>query len=78
MTHENIEIPNTLPAMTLRGVVLFPSAMMPLRIFEPRYREMLNDVLSQDRMFAIVREREMFRLRRLNWNCLIPLQLLAW
>ena len=58
MTHENIEIPNTLPAMTLRGVVLFPSAMMPLRIFEPRYREMLNDVLSQDRMFAIVRERE--------------------
>ena len=58
MSEINIEIPTSLPAMTLRGVVLFPSAMMPLRIFEERYRQMLDDVLAQDRMFAIARERE--------------------
>ena len=51
-------IPQSIPVMTLRGVVLLPSAMMPLRIFEPRYRQMLDDVLSGDRMFAIVREKE--------------------
>ena len=51
-------IPQSIPVMTLRGVVLLPSAMMPLRIFEPRYRQMLEDVLSGDRMFAIVREKE--------------------
>lgn len=58
MLEANIEIPKLLPAMTLRGVVLFPSAMMPLRIFEERYRQMLDDILSENRMFAIVRERE--------------------
>ena len=44
--------------MTLRGVVLFPKAMMPLRIFEERYREMLLDVLNTSRIFGIVCERE--------------------
>ena len=40
--------------MTLRDCVLFPKAMMPLRIFEQRYRLMLEDVLRGDRMFALV------------------------
>ena len=44
--------------MTLRGVVLFPKAMMPLRIFEERYRQMLDDVLNTTRIFGIVCERE--------------------
>lgn len=39
--------------MTLSQTVLFPQAMMPLFIFEPRYREMLRNVLEQDRIFAV-------------------------
>ena len=58
MTSEPIEIPKALPVMTLRGVVLFPKAMMPLRIFEERYRQMLDDVLNTNRIFGIVCERE--------------------
>ena len=58
MTSELIEIPKALPVMTLRGVVLFPKAMMPLRIFEERYRQMLDDVLNTTRIFGIVCERE--------------------
>ena len=54
----NIEIPAEVPVMTLRDVVLFPKAMMPLKIFEPRYREMLENSLQGNRMFAIVAERE--------------------
>ena len=54
----NIEIPTEVPVMTLRDVVLFPKAMMPLKIFEPRYREMLENSLQGNRMFAIVAERE--------------------
>ncbi len=57
-TEQNIEIPSEIPVMTLREVVLFPKAMMPLKIFEPRYREMLEDSLQGNRMFAIVAERE--------------------
>jgi ATP-dependent Lon protease len=58
MDSENFTIPNRIPAMTLRGVVLFPQAMMPLRIFEERYKTMLTDRLNEDRIFAIVGERE--------------------
>ena len=58
MDPENFSIPNRIPAMTLRGVVMFPQAMMPLRIFEERYKTMLADRLNDDRIFAIVGERE--------------------
>ena len=58
MDSEIYELPKQMPAMTLRGVVLFPKAMMPLRIFEERYKTMLADRLNGDRIFAIVGERE--------------------
>ena len=53
-----MKIPSRIPAMTLRDVVLFPQAMLPLRIFEDRYKKMLSDVLNQDRIFAVVAERD--------------------
>jgi Lon protease-like protein len=34
--------------------VLFPGVLLPLHIFEPRYREMLADCLAGDRRFGIV------------------------
>jgi Lon protease-like protein len=34
--------------------VLFPGALMPLHIFEPRYREMIRDVLDSHRALAVV------------------------
>ncbi|MDC3335885.1 LON peptidase substrate-binding domain-containing protein [Opitutales bacterium] len=58
MSEETYEIPNRIPAMTLRGVVLFPKAIMPLRIFEERYKTMLRERLEDNRIFAIVGERE--------------------
>lgn len=39
--------------MTLPGTVFFPQVVLPLHIFEPRYREMLGDVLTGDRIFAV-------------------------
>ena len=34
-------------------VVVYPNQTMPLRIFEPRYRQMLDKCMSEDRTFAI-------------------------
>jgi Lon protease-like protein len=34
------------PMFPLPGVVLFPGTMMPLHIFEPRYRQMIEDSLD--------------------------------
>lgn len=39
--------------MTLPDTVFFPFTVLPLRIFEPRYRQMLQDVLEADRLFAV-------------------------
>ena len=35
------------------GVVLFPGALLPLHIFEPRYRRMLADCLEGDHRFGL-------------------------
>lgn len=48
-----LEIPQRMPVMMLPDTVFFPQAMLPLHIFEPGYRKMLKDVLSNHRMFAI-------------------------
>ena len=34
-------------------VVIYPNQTIPLRIFEPRYRQMLDKCMSEDRTFAI-------------------------
>ena len=44
--------------MTLPGSVLFPQVIMPLYIFEERYRMMLSDVLTGSRMFGILTREE--------------------
>jgi len=47
------ELPETLPVMVLPGVTLFPNALLPLHIFEPRYRSMLEEALGDCRMLAM-------------------------
>jgi ATP-dependent Lon protease len=44
-----------LPLFPLPDVVLFPQEVLPLHIFEPRYRMMLKTVLETDRRFGVVR-----------------------
>jgi Lon protease-like protein len=39
--------------MPLPGAVLFPHALLPLYIFEMRYRQMLEHALRQHRMFCV-------------------------
>jgi len=39
--------------MPLPGAVLFPHALLPLYIFEDRYRDMLEHALQRDRMFSV-------------------------
>ena len=37
----------------LPNLVLFPHVMQPLHVFEPRYRDLLEDALSDDRLIAM-------------------------
>lgn len=48
-----LDIPKCMPVMTLPDTVFFPQAILPIHIFEERYRRMLKDVLTNDRMFVV-------------------------
>lgn len=48
-----ITLPDEVAVMTLPRVAFFPQALMPLHIFEPRYRKMLHDALDTHRLFAV-------------------------
>jgi uncharacterized protein len=47
-------LPTEIPIFPLPNVVLFPSALLPLHIFEPRYRAMVNDALEGERLIGMV------------------------
>src|SRR5438067_13844768 len=46
-------LPEQAPVMPLPGAILFPHALLPLYIFEPRYRQMLAHALAHERMFCV-------------------------
>src|SRR5262245_30213621 len=50
---ETLVVPEMVPVMTLPNTVFFPQALLPLHIFEPRYRQMLREVLATNRLFAV-------------------------
>jgi Lon protease-like protein len=47
-------VQDLLPIFPLPNVVLFPSVFLPLHIFEPRYRDMVADVSTADRLIGMV------------------------
>lgn len=53
MTNLPIEIPTEAPVMVLPSALLFPHSLMPLYIFEQRYRDMLAYALSRERAFCV-------------------------
>jgi Lon protease-like protein len=48
------DLPQRIPVFPLRRAILLPRATLPLNVFEPRYLEMLDDVMSGPRVLAIV------------------------
>jgi ATP-dependent Lon protease len=52
-----MKLPREVPVMTLPNATLFPQALLPLYIFEPRYRQMLADALHSNRMFSVAMQK---------------------
>jgi ATP-dependent Lon protease len=52
-----MKIPSEVPVMILANATLFPQALLPLYIFEPRYRQMLADALHSNRMFSVAMQK---------------------
>jgi Lon protease-like protein len=50
-----LELPSRLAIFPLTGAVLFPQTQLPLNIFEPRYIQMIDEVLSTpDRIMGMI------------------------
>src|SRR5213595_3124437 len=60
----SVTLPKKVPVMPMPGALLFPHALLPLHIFEPRYREMLEGALREHRMFSVA----LIRPQRNQWK----------
>jgi len=54
MTVPQMRLPEVIPIFPLTGVMLLPGTVLPLHIFEPRYRAMVEDALETDRIFGMI------------------------
>jgi uncharacterized protein len=50
-------LPAELPVFPLEGAVLFPHGHLPLHVFEPRYRNLVDEALKTGRVFGMVQPR---------------------
>jgi Lon protease-like protein len=59
-----LSLPDAVPVMPLPGALLFPHALLPLYIFEPRYQQMLERALREHRMFSVA----LMKPQRSQWK----------
>lgn len=65
---EQLRFPDSAGLMVLPWVTLFPGGLLPLHIFEERYRHMLKDALGSQRMFAIAHLDDSVEENEEAWN----------
>ena len=53
-----LEIPSEIPIIVMPQAVLFPNSLLPLHIFEERYRAMLSTALNGPRIFGVAQNLE--------------------
>lgn len=49
-----MSLPSHIPIFPLEGLLLFPRAVLPLHIFEPRYVAMVDETLKTDRHIGVI------------------------
>ncbi len=54
MTVPQMALPEILAVFPLTGVMLLPGTVLPLHIFEPRYRAMVEDALEANKIFGMI------------------------
>ena len=48
------DLPREIAVFPLQGAILLPRSALPLNVFEPRYLQMLDDVISGSRILGII------------------------
>ena len=66
---------NVARVFPLPNLVMFPHVVLPLHIFEPRYRQMTEDALADDRLITMIQIRPAARGQR--WDEPVPLEVVG-
>ncbi|ACG76434.1 ATP-dependent protease La domain protein [Phenylobacterium zucineum HLK1] len=51
------DLPQVIPVFPLDGALLLPGGDLPLQIFEPRYLNMIDDVMGGDRIIGMIQSK---------------------
>ena len=51
------DLPQMIPVFPLDGALMLPGGDLPLQIFEPRYLNMIDDVMAGDRIIGMIQTR---------------------
>jgi uncharacterized protein len=57
------DLPQLIPVFPLDGALLLPGGELPLQVFEPRYLNMVDDVMAGDRVIGMIQTRGGSRAR---------------
>tara|TARA_Y100001970_G_scaffold164487_1_gene200982 strand:+ start:3091 stop:3717 length:627 start_codon:yes stop_codon:yes gene_type:complete len=65
-----MNLPNKIPVFPLNNFIIFPNTSVPLNIFEPRYIEMVNDVMKGNRIIGMIQPKNKDEIHSLyNIGC---------
>ena len=48
------DLPKIIPVFPLSNFIIFPDTTVPLNIFEPRYIEMINDSMKENKLIGLI------------------------
>ena len=67
------DLPDTIPLFPLKNVILLPRSNLPLNIYEPRYLQMTDDVLGNERLIGMIQPESGFEAE-LSSDTFVPLR----
>ena len=67
------EIPQEISIFPLANAVFFPNTILPLNIFEPRYKKMVEDALASNKMIGMIQTRKVIIQKNLKYLALAVL-----
>ena len=53
----NKDLPKKIPVFPLSNFIIFPKTTVPLNIFEPRYIQMIDDSMKNNRYIGMIQKK---------------------
>jgi ATP-dependent Lon protease len=55
--NQNVTVPNVIPVLPIRNLVVFPGTVMPLNIGRPKSKAVIDEVMPGDKLVAVVTQK---------------------